>query len=138
MWRLPATVGAVFGALDDLAGYPEWWPEIRGVRRVDDDRALVTCRSVLPYTLVLELARRRSDPAAGVLEVGIYGDLEGFARFTLSPDGPTATRALFEQEVEARRPLLRRRGRVARRLFETNHAVMMRRGEQGLRRHLYR
>lgn len=97
---------------------------------MDEDRAVVRVRSALPYDLHLLLTRRRDTET--VLEAGIEGDLRGFARFRLRPDGDGSTRLLFEQEVEARKPLMRRLAPIARPLFRWNHARMMRSGRRGL------
>lgn len=74
----------------------------------------------------------RSDPVAGVLEIAMSGDIEGWARWTLCPDGP-GTRARYDQEVDVRKPLLRRLALPGRPLFRLNHALMMRAGQHGLR-----
>ena len=47
-----------------------------------------------------------------------------------------ASRLLFEQEVEVKKPLVRVLSPVARPLFRFNHALMMRRGDHGLNRYL--
>ena len=132
IWRVPSAPRDVRAALHDFDGWTRWWPEIRESRRIDEDRAIVRVRSVLPYDLYLLLARRRDTPT--VLEAAIDGDLLGFARFRLRPDGSGATRMLFEQEVEARKALMRALAPVARPLFRWNHARMMRSGERGLAR----
>lgn len=130
MWRVPAPPSVVLGLLHELDAWTRWWPEIRDSRRLDEDRALVRIRSVLPYDLHLLLWRRADTPS--VLEAGIEGDLRGFARFRVRPDRDGGTRLLFEQEVEARKLLMRMLAPVARPLFRWNHAAMMRSGERGL------
>jgi len=132
VWRVPAPPGDVLDALHELDAWTRWWPEIRESHRVDDDRAIVRVRSALPYDLHLLLVRRRDTPT--VLEAAIEGDLRGIARFRLHPDGSGSTRMLFEQEVEARKTMMRALAPVARPVFRWNHARMMRSGEQGLAR----
>ena len=61
-WVTPAPVERVHGVLADLQSYPEWWPQVRAVARIDDDTARVLCRSALPYLLDLELQAVRRDP----------------------------------------------------------------------------
>ena len=39
---------AVHAVLHDLEHYPDWWPQVRAVAKVDDDTARVVCRSTLP------------------------------------------------------------------------------------------
>lgn len=127
---MPAPPAVVHEVLHELDAWIRWWPEIRESRRLDEDRAVVRIRSVLPYDLHLLLTRGRD--TATVLEARIDGDLRGFARFRLRPGDDGSTRMLFEQEVEARKPLMRALAPVARRLFRWNHAAMMRSGERGL------
>lgn len=127
---MPAPPEAVLEALHELDAWTRWWPEIRESLRLDEDRALVRIRSTLPYDLHLFLSRRRDTET--VLEAGIEGDLRGFARFRLRPDGPRSTRLLFEEEVEVRKPLMRMLAPIARPVFRWNHARMMRSGERGL------
>ena len=121
--------------LRDSGDYPRWWPEVRLVRRIDDRRTEMVIRSVLPYELRFVAQQERQDPAAGVLEVSMSGDLEGFSRWTLSASGD-GTRAVFEEDVVARKALLRRLAVVARPAFRANHALMMRHGKQGLRAYI--
>jgi len=132
IWRVPAPPREVLEVLHELDAWTRWWPEIRESHRVDEDRAIVRIRSVLPYDLHLLLTRERDTPS--VLEAAIDGDLRGFARFRLRPDGAGSTRMLFEQEVEARKPTMRALAPLARAAFRWNHAAMMRSGERGLAR----
>ena len=84
-WLTPAPPDAVAGTVVDLEHYPEWWPQVRAVAKLGPDTARVLCRSALPYTLDLVLdAVSREAP---VLEVAVSGDLEGFVRWTVAPDG---------------------------------------------------
>ncbi|MER6360978.1 SRPBCC family protein [Kitasatospora sp. NPDC001527] len=136
VWRLPAPPAAVYRALADVAGYPRWWPEIRDVRKTGPDRGEVLVRALLPYRLVIGLTAVRQDPAAGVLEAAMHGDLTGWSRWTVTGDGAGGALALFEEDTRPAKPLLRRLALPARPLFRANHAVMMRRGRRGLAAHL--
>ncbi len=131
VWLLPAPAGAVYAALERVEEYPLWWPQVRGITRTDDRSGVLRFRSFLPYDLLVTAREARRDPAAGVLEIAMTGDLEGWARWTVGPD-PAGTRALFEQEVVVRRPLMRRLALVGRPFFRANHALMMRGGRRGL------
>ncbi|WHM39643.1 SRPBCC family protein [Streptomyces sp. BPTC-684] len=131
VWQLPAPPAAVYAVLERAEGYPRWWPQIREVTAVDDRTGIARFRSVLPYDLVVTARERRRDEVAGVLEVAMSGDLDGWARWTLSAyDG--GTRAVYEQEVEVRKPLMRRLAVPGRPVFLANHALMMRAGRRGL------
>jgi Polyketide cyclase / dehydrase and lipid transport len=131
LWRLEFRPDEVYHALQDIGGYPRWWPEVRSVDRIDDDTVRIVARSFLPYSLTFEATDSRQDDQAGVLEVRMSGDLEGFSRWTLSPQG-SGTRAIFEEEVITRKTSLRRLAVVARPFFRLNHSSMMRSGRRGL------
>ncbi|MET7442000.1 SRPBCC family protein [Streptomyces sp. NPDC004082] len=131
LWTLPAPVGDVYTALERAEDYPLWWPQVRRVDRVDDTTGIIRIRSFVPYDLVFTAKEVRRDPVAGVLEIGMTGDLDGWARWTLTADG-TGTRARYDQEVEVRKPLMRRLAVPGRPVFRANHALMMRAGRRGL------
>jgi uncharacterized protein YndB with AHSA1/START domain len=135
IWRLEFTPEEVYRALEDIGGYPRWWPEVRAVDRIDDDTVRIVARAFLPYSLIFEATDTRQHDRAGVLEVRMSGDLEGFSRWTLRPDGG-GTRATFEEEVITRKKSLRRLALVARPFFRLNHSSMMRNGRLGLRVYL--
>lgn len=136
-WTTPHPVAEVYDVLHDIRGYVAWWPQIRSIEEIDDRSGHARCRSFLPYSLRLLLRATVEDPDSGVLEVDVDGDLDGWCRWRMEPEG-TATRLWFEQEVEARAPLLRRTGRLGRPVLEANHAWMMRGCRRGLERRLSR
>ncbi|MFF3318394.1 SRPBCC family protein [Streptomyces sp. NPDC003035] len=131
VWQLAAPPAAVYAVLERGEDYPQWWPQVREVVPVDDRTGTARFRSFLPYDLLVTVETRRSDPVAGVLEASLRGDLEGWARWTLTPRG-TGTHALYEQEVEVTSPLMRRLAIPGRPVFRANHALMMRAGRRGL------
>lgn len=130
-WQLDASPGDVFTALRQLLDYPAWWPQVRAATQVDDDTCWLTIRSTLPYNLRVLSRRTHDDAAAGTLEAALSGDLEGMSRWTISRSGP-ATLAVFDEDVAARKALIRTLGPVARPAFRANHAVMMAAGKRGL------
>lgn len=137
VWNLPARPDAVFTVLERAEEYPLWWRQVREVTRIDDHSGRARFRSALPYDLVVTAREVRHDPANGVLEIAMSGDLDGWVRWTVvAADG--GTRALYEQEVEVRRALMRLLAVPARPVFRLNHALMMRAGERGLIRYLGR
>ncbi|WP_217141134.1 SRPBCC family protein [Streptomyces sp. AC627_RSS907] len=134
-WTLPAPAPDVYRSLERIEDYPRWWPQVREVTRLDDTSGLVRFRSLLPYDLTATLREGRRDPAAGVLEVALSGDMEGWARWTIIPSG-TGALVRYDQEVVVRKPLLRRLAVPGRPLFRANHRLMMRAGRRGLAAHL--
>jgi ribosome-associated toxin RatA of RatAB toxin-antitoxin module len=135
-WLLPATPDRVFNALADLGDYVLWWPEIKQVARVDEDSATITCRATLPFELVFTTTRSREDRDDRVLEATLRGDLEGTTRWTIRSAADDTTVAVFDEDVVARKRLLRAFSPVARPVFGWNHEVMMRHGHAGLIHHL--
>ncbi|MEV0222754.1 SRPBCC family protein [Streptomyces sp. NPDC050704] len=131
LWGLAAPLDDVYDALADAERYPRWWPQVREVTPLDERTGVVRIRSVLPYDLVFTGRELRRDPTAGVLEIAMTGDVNGWARWTLAPDGP-GTRARYDQEVHVAKPLLRRFAVPGRPVFRANHALMMRAGRRGL------
>lgn len=131
-WTTPLEPDELFDVLADVEGYPRWWPQVRAVVRVDEETAHVVARSLLPYSLHLVLQRAVEDRAAGVLEARLGGQLDGWSRWHLTPEGAGSTRLVYEQEVTVRGRLLAAGSRMARPLLEANHAWMMRGGRRGL------
>ncbi|MEL5953788.1 SRPBCC family protein [Streptomyces sp. CLV115] len=131
VWDLPAPPGAVYEILERAEDYPRWWPQVREVTPVDGTTGTTRIRSLLPYDLVMTVRERRRDPRAGVIEATLSGDLDGWIRWTVGPhDG--GSRAVYEQEVEVRRRLMRLLAVPGRPVFRANHALMMRAGRRGL------
>ncbi|MFI6209736.1 SRPBCC family protein [Streptomyces sp. NPDC051041] len=135
LWTLPAPPDAVYDVLQRPEDYPRWWPQVREVTRLDDTTGAVRIRSFLPYDMTFTARGTRRDPVAGVLEIALSGDIEGSARWTVTPRG-TGSLARYDQVVDVAKPLLRRFAVPGRPLFRANHRLMMRAGRRGLARHL--
>ncbi|MGW1719325.1 SRPBCC family protein [Streptomyces sp. NPDC002156] len=134
-WTLTAPLATVYDALAQAEDYPRWWPQVREVDRIDDTSGTIRIRSLLPYDLTFTAREVRRDPAAGILEIAMTGDLDGRARWTLTSAG-SGTLARYDQEVDVTKPLMRLLAVPGRPLFRANHALMMRAGRRGLAAHL--
>ena len=134
-WHVDVPGPVVYDVLADLPSYPQWWPQVRSVERIDDDSARVVCRSLLPYSLRFDMVRARDDRRAGVLEARLLGDLDGWARWTVRASTRSAV-LLYEQHVTTPGRALRALARLGRPALEFNHAWMMRSGRQGLEQRL--
>lgn len=128
-WSVAASPGRVREVLVDLEHYPEWWPQVVAVAKIDDDTARVLCRSSLPFTLDLVLGAVHREPR--LLETTIDGDLEGSVRWRLDPDGG-GTRVTLDQQVVVARRLLALASYVGRPALRWNHARMVRACRRGL------
>jgi len=131
VWHLRFRPEEVYRVLEDVGEYPRWWPGVRRVDRIDKSTVRIVARSVLPYSLTFQATDSRQDERAGILEIAMRGDLDGFSRWTIESERAGA-RATFEEEVIVRKESLRRLAWVARPFFRWNHAVMMRHGRRGL------
>ena len=128
-WHLAAAPARVREVLLDLEHYPEWWPQVRAVAKIDDDTARVLCRSVLPYTL--DLVLHAEDRGPDLLRTGISGDLDGWSAFRVRPGG-AGTQVSYEQEVVVAHRALSLASRLVRPLLRWNHDRMMSGCEAGL------
>jgi hypothetical protein len=128
-FTLEAPAGRVHDVLVDLEHYVDWWPQVRAVAKVDDDHALVVCRSTLPYDLDLLLTAVSRDP--DLLEVGIDGPIRGSAQFGLAGRGEV-TDVRFDQVVRAEAPAFAVASYVVKPLLVWNHQRMMRGLLEGL------
>ncbi|MFH8801567.1 SRPBCC family protein [Streptomyces sp. NPDC017936] len=135
LWALPADPATVYAALERPEDYPRWWPQVRAVTRLDDTTGVLTIRSLLPYAMTFTAREARRDPGAGVLEVTMSGDIDGWARWTVTAAGP-GTLVRYDQVVDVGKPLLRRFAVPGRPFFRANHRLMMRAGRRGLTAHL--
>lgn len=134
-WALHASPATVYDVLEQAEDYPRWWPAVREVNRLDDTTGVIRIRAVLPYDLTFTAREVRRDPAAGVLEIAMTGDLEGWARWTITGDG-AGSLARYDQAVVVNKPLLRRFAVPGRPVFRANHWLMMRAGRRGLAAYL--
>jgi uncharacterized protein YndB with AHSA1/START domain len=134
-WRLPAAPAEVYAVLSDVETYPQWWPQVRKTRRIDDQSGELTCRSLLPYDVVFRMFQELEDPESLVLRARMEGDLSGTSQWTITADGDGSV-AVFDENVEVGKGMLRAAGRLFRPALKFNHDLMMRAGEKGLRAHL--
>ncbi|MFD9322873.1 SRPBCC family protein [Streptomyces sp. NPDC060053] len=135
LWALPAPPARVYDALERVEDYPRWWRQVREVNRVDSATGVLRIRSLLPYDMTFTAREVRRDAVAGVLEVAMTGDLDGWARWTVTADG-SGTLARYDQVVQVDKPLLRRLAVPGRPVFRLNHRLMMRAGRRGLAAYL--
>lgn len=132
VWTVEAPFDDLCAVLADVETYPAWWPEIRSVEPLGDGRFQMVARSLLPYELRFVSEERPEKSGPGVIDASLSGDLEGFARWTVT-ERPGGCRLVYDQEVETHKKLLDVLAPVARPAFRANHSLMMRHGQAGLR-----
>ena len=132
IWHVNAPLPDLMWVLNDLESYPAWWPEMREVRPLGDNRFEVVARSFLPYDLRFLSEPAPGEPRPGVIDARLSGDLEGTVRWTVD-EVADGCRLVYDQEVTTHKRLLNATAPVARPAFRANHGLMMRHGEAGLR-----
>ncbi|MEX0657847.1 MAG: SRPBCC family protein [Egibacteraceae bacterium] len=140
-WRLEAPVDEVWAALHDAATYPRWWPGFEDVdvlRPGTADgvgrRVRITMRGRLPYRLRFEVVGRAAHkPDRAVLDA--TGSLQGTGRWELRHDDGVTTMT-YSWEVATTTAWMNVVEPFARPAFIVNHHAAMRRGAEGLARHL--
>ncbi|MFD9395664.1 SRPBCC family protein [Streptomyces sp. NPDC060000] len=135
LWALPAPPARVYEALERVEDYPRWWHQVREVQRIDSETGVIRIRSLLPYDMTFTAREVRRDAAAGILQSALSGDIDGWARWTVTADG-SGTLARYDQVVQVGKPLLRVLAVPGRPLFRLNHRLMMRAGRSGLTAYL--
>ncbi len=134
---MDAPIRAVWPIIRDVSAYPRWWKEFVEARKRNDVDGVgavvwVHVKAALPYHMYFEVEAVREEPPR-VAAVRVQGDLNGSMQWTLEADGQ-GTRLTFEETVATGKALLTLLAPLFKPLFAWNHTVMMRSGEQGLRR----
>lgn len=135
VWKVQAPLLDLMDVLYDIETYPDWWPEFREIRPLGGGRFEVVARSFLPYELRFVSEGEISDPASGIIDAKLSGDMEGTVRWTVEEVGD-GCRLTYDQEVSTNKRLLNVLAPVARPGFRANHSIMMRHGQAGLRTYM--
>ncbi len=133
-WSVDVPPAVAYAILEEVAHYPEWWPQVKRTSKIDDRRFEFIARSFLPYDIRCIAQQSTRDPQRRILEVVLSGDLTGFSRFTIEPYRE-GSHLRYKQEVTLNKPLLNVLAPLAKVGFRANHAIMMRAGQAGLRRY---
>lgn len=141
VWDLGADTARVWDAILDVERWPEWWPSVRAVTRLEAGSAdgvgaahRFTWRGRLPYTLTFDM--RVTELANHRRLVGVAtGELEGSGAWTLEPHG-SGTRARYDWNVATLKPWMNAVAPVLTPVFRWNHDAVMKAGGEGLARRL--
>lgn len=140
-WRLAAPVDAVWNALADPAGWPQWWPYVRAVHTLREGgpdgvgaRRRIDWSTRLPYGVSIEVEAVESVRHQR-LRGRSSGQLEGEGLWLLRAEAGF-TDVTYVWRVAPRRGWMRWLAPLLAPVFRWNHDGVMRAGEAGLRRHL--
>lgn len=141
VWNVESPIGPVWDAIKESQKWPEWW---HGVLRVvelkagdEDGLGAVhrsTWKSRLPYKLEFDSEVTRIERHR-LIEVRAFGELEGTGLWQLFDDNGRV-RVQYDWRVLTTKPWMNLLAPVARPFFKWNHDVIMRWGEEGLKKYL--
>lgn len=139
VWTIPASIDRAWRLIDDVAGWPRWWPDYRRMERVSTDaehgvgvRWRARVKANLPYTLDFEFTVLAHEPP-NYVKTYVEGFFTGEIDWRLESYEAGTVMTLLE-DTETRWPLINLVARLGgRRLLEANHRWAMRRGETGMR-----
>lgn len=141
IWRIQAPLDAVYAAIQNTAGWTEWWPGVMKVEALatgDADGINSVLRYVwqggLPYRVVFDVRATRIEPEVAI-EGAVQGDLEGVGRWRFAHAGAVST-VRYEWHVRSTRWWMNLLAPFARTVFIRNHGCLMRQGAEGLARML--
>lgn len=127
--------------IEDVEGWPGWWRAVRKVELLNAGGAdgigavrRLTWVTALPYTLTFDVELVRIEP--GRLSEGrAFGELDGTGIWTLYEE-KGGTHVRYDWRVDVTKAWMRLLAPLLRPVFAWNHNVVMRWGEEGLRRRL--
>ena len=135
-WILEAPRDDVWEAIYEIERWPEWWPGVRRVERLEQgsDGGIGALyrhewRSVIPYPVRFEtrITRiERPDLIEGVAD----GELAGTGRWRFH--GERETTVTYEWDVRTTKPWMNLVAPLAGPVFRWNHNVVMHQGGEGL------
>ena len=138
-WHIDAPLERVWEAIAAPQDWPRWWRAVKRVEPIDTGDAngvgavgRVTWRTALPYTIELVTRTTRIEPLRAI-EAEARGELVGTGLWTFTPAGD-ATHLRYDWNVEVQKPWMRLCAPALHPLFVWNHDVVMRWGEEGLRK----
>jgi len=143
-WMVPVGIAFAWRMVDDVAGWPAWWPDYRFAEIVSDvkhgpgTRWHVKVKSDLPYTVDFEFTVLEHQPPTYV-KTGVQGFFEGDIDWRLEEITPNQTRLTLHEQTETKWALINLTARIGgRRLLIRNHESAMRRGEVGMKQAIAR
>jgi uncharacterized protein YndB with AHSA1/START domain len=142
-WRLEAPVDRVFDTIEDSRAWPEWWPSVRSVERLEAGDAegigtvdRMTFVGRLPYRLAFEMRVTRLERPSSLVG-SATGELEGVGDWSFrEEDGQAIVRYVWSIRTTRRWMNLFAPLPFVDQIFRLNHHAVMRDGLRGIRRRL--
>ena len=135
-WILDAPRDDVWNAIYEIERWPEWWPGVRRVQKLEDgdtngigSRYRHEWRSVIPYPVRFETRITRIE-LPHLIEADAEGELAGAGRWRFF--GGRETAVTYEWNVRTTRSWMNLVAPIARPVFRWNHNVVMHQGGEGL------
>lgn len=139
IWRIEAPLEAVYAAIQNSLGWPDWWPGVQQAEQVQAGEAdginsvwRYRWQGDLPYQVVFAVRATRIEPLLAI-EGTASGDLDGVGRWHFSREGAVSV-VRYEWQVHSTRWWMNLIAPLARPIFVRNHARLMTQGAEGLAR----
>jgi len=141
VWRLPASIDAVWKQLEAPEEWPEWWRYVKRVVELKRGDASglgairrFTWSSRLPYSLSFDVRVTKVEKPH-LLEGRAQGGLDGTGTWRLDEAGGVTT-VRYDWRVRTTKAWMRLAAPLARPVFAWNHHGVMQAGGEGLARRL--
>ncbi|HZP65425.1 MAG TPA: SRPBCC family protein [Rudaea sp.] len=140
-WRIDAPRRRVWDALHEPTGWPDWWPYVAAVEKLDTgDPDGVGARYRFHWTSRLPYSIRIATHVVDVvpqqtIRAEASGDLDGEGTWRLGENG-SATDVEYTWRVRLTSRWMRLFAPLLRPVFTWNHNAVMAAGEEGLRKYL--
>lgn len=142
IWEFSASLAAVWAEIEDADSWPIWWKGVLSSVEIEpgDENGVGSIRrtvwkSALPYKLTFDSEVIRVEKHA-LIEARANGDLTGTGIWRFEEVESSKTRVIYDWRVTTDKAWMNKIAPLARPFFKWNHDVIMRWGQNGLRRRL--
>lgn len=142
VWEFDAPVEPVWDFIEDADTWPRWWRGVLSnveIKKGDDLGVGGIRRSVwksaLPYKLGFDTEIVRIEKYR-LIEARAFGELNGTGLWQFEGIAPQRTRVTYDWRVSTAKAWMNAIAPIARPFFRWNHDVIMRWGEEGLRKRI--
>ena len=141
IWIIDAPLQQVWETIKASDAWPTWWRGVISVVEIKpgDDNGVgaihrSTWKSALPYKLEFDSEIIRIEERK-LIEAHAFGELDGHGLWQFA-ETVSGTRVQYDWEVQTTKSWMNLIAPLARPLFKWNHDVIMRWGEEGLKKRL--